>query len=378
MITPFIPLLLAGAAAACLCGAARAADDGKRPFYAGADISMLPEIEKAGGVYRLNGEPGDAIQIFREHGFNLFRVRLFVSPAKDFNSSWGATQDLEYVRALAKRIKASGAAFLLDIHYSDTWADPGKQSKPKAWQDLSFEMLEKQVYDYTASVLSDLKQSGAMPDMVQVGNEIAPGMLWPDGKVLNAPKEQEEQQWARFGRLFASGAKAVRDVSTRERPIRVVIHIHGGGHKGLPMWFFSKFDSHCTDYDIIALSYYPGPKESFDDLRESLRELIRTRGKDVLIAEVGYPWKATDDPADPNRRWPLTPEGQAQFTRELVELAQGVPDRRCIGITWWYPEAIPVEGLGIWKGGAMALFDSTGTPLPAMRVLGQSAQPSTR
>ncbi|HWP41529.1 MAG TPA: glycosyl hydrolase 53 family protein, partial [Tepidisphaeraceae bacterium] len=333
----------------------------------GADISMLPELEKAGAVYRdRQGKPADAIAIFRDHGFNLFRVRLFVNPSKDFNKSWGATQDLDCVRALARRIKASGAAFLLDLHYSDTWADPGKQHKPAAWKDLDFDALEKQVYDYTASVLADLSSHQAMPDMVQVGNEIAPGMLWPDGKVLNVPKDQEDAAWRRFARLFDAGARAVRDASTPQHPIRVVLHIHGGGHKGLPMWFFGKFNRYCTNYDVIGLSFYPGPKENFDDLRQSLQELIQTYDKDILIAEVAYPCKPTDDPPDPNRRWPLTPQGQAQFVGDLMQMLRAAPGGRVIGVAWWYPESIPTAGLGIWKNGAMALFDTTGQPLPAM------------
>ncbi|WP_428937555.1 glycoside hydrolase family 53 protein [Fontivita pretiosa] len=366
-MAPLLSLLLLSLMIGATTVSVVAPATGSRPLFIGADISMLPELEKAGAVYRgRDGKPADAIAILRDHGFDLFRVRLFVNPSKDFNRTWGATQDLDYVRALAKRIKASGATFLLDLHYSDTWADPGKQHKPAAWKELDFDALEKQVYDYTASVLADLQQSGAMPDMVQVGNEIAPGMLWPDGKVLNAPKSEEEAAWRRFARLFDAGARAVRDASTARHPIRVVLHIHGGGHKGLPMWFFGKFNRFCTNYDVIALSFYPGPKENFDDLKQSLRELIQTYDKDVLIAEVAYPWKPTDDPPDPNRRWPLTPQGQAQFVRDLMQVLRTAPNSRVIGVAWWYPESIPVAGLGIWKNGAMALFDETGQPLPAM------------
>jgi arabinogalactan endo-1,4-beta-galactosidase len=364
---------------ALVCGLALAsyAERPSRPFYIGADISMLPEIEKAGGVFcDVQGNPSDAIKVFRDHGFNLFRLRLFVNPTNDFNSSWGATQDLVYIRALAKRVKASGATFLLDLHYSDTWADPGKQHKPAAWKDLESDALEKQVYDYTAEVLRDLIASGAAPDMVQVGNEIAPGMLWPDGKILHHTPE-EDQSWQRFARLFASGAKAVRDASTTQHPIRVVLHIHGGGHEGLPMWFFGKFNRYCTDYDVIALSFYPGPKENFDHLRQSLGRLIKAYGKDVLVAEIAYPWKPTDDPPNENRRWPITSQGQAEFARAMVQAVRSAPDGRGIGVVWWYPESIRVKGLGIWKEGAMALFDERGKPLPAMSELGRAGVAAT-
>jgi arabinogalactan endo-1,4-beta-galactosidase len=344
----------------------RAAGDDR--LIIGADVSMLPEIERAGGVFRdASGQPGDAIKILRDHGFNLFRLRLFVNPSKDFNGTWGAVQDFESVRAMANRIKASGAKFLLDLHYSDTWADPGKQHKPAAWKDLSFEELEKQVYDYTAGVLRNLKSDGIVPDMVQVGNEIAPGMLWPDGKlVYNTTPEIEEAHWAKFARLFNAGARAVRDASTSDKPIRVVIHIHGGGHDGLPMWFFGRFTKHTTNFDVIALSFYPGPKESFKDFKINVEQLCNAYDKDVMIAEIAYPWRAALDPQHENQTWPITRDGQAQFVRDVMDIVRTAPKGRCIGAIWWYPESIQVKGLQIWERGAKALFDDDGKPLPAM------------
>lgn len=374
-VRPMIPYLFA----ACLLMIApdlRAADD---KLVVGADISMLPEIEKAGGVFLDHGKPADAIGILRNHGFNLFRVRLFVNPGKDFNGSWGAVQDFQTVRALARRIKASGAMLLLDLHYSDTWADPGKQTKPAAWKDLTFEDLQKKVYDYTATVLRDLKSDGIVPDMLQVGNEIAPGMLWPDGKlVYNTTPEAEESHWARFAKLFDAGAKAVRDASTPAQPIRVVIHIHGGGHEGLPPWFFGRFTRHTNNFDVIALSYYPGPKESFKDLKLNVDEVIKKYGKDVLIAEVAYPWKQAMDPQHENQTWPLTPRGQEQFVRDLMAVVRDAPNGRAIGVVWWYPESIQVKGLQIWERGAKALFDDQGNPLPAMSAFRASAPNNVR
>src|SRR5205814_10305657 len=140
-------------------------------------------------------------------------------PATDFNSSYGATQDLKYVRALSRRIKSANGKFLLDLHYSDTWADPGKQFKPARWKDLPFDALVKQVHDYTADVLKTLADDGALPDMVQVGNEITGGILWPDGKVLDAAPEHEAEQWQRFATLLNAGAKAVREAQTDAHPI---------------------------------------------------------------------------------------------------------------------------------------------------------------
>src|ERR1700691_5117723 len=174
-------LALALSCVVCLCVSIKvsAAD---LPFITGADVSMLPTIEKCGGVFSDGGKRGDAIQILADHGCNLFRVRLFVKPDPDYIKNFGAVQSLDYVRGLARRIKATGAIFLLDIHYSDTWADPGKQYTPADWKSLDFDATEKRVHDYTIGVLKDFHADGTMPDMVQVGNEITAGVLWPKGQ----------------------------------------------------------------------------------------------------------------------------------------------------------------------------------------------------
>jgi arabinogalactan endo-1,4-beta-galactosidase len=349
-----------------LCASSRA------EFYAGADISMLPEIEKAGGVYRQNNEPVDAIKIFRDHGCNLFRLRLFVKPSTDFNRVWGATQDLPMIRALARRVKASGAKFMLDIHYSDTWADPGKQFKPEAWKDLPFDQLVQKVHDYTAEVLKDLKANDAMPDMVQVGNEITAGILWPDGKVLDAAPEVKAEQWKKFAQLVGAGCKAVREASTPQHPIQIVIHIHGGGRPGLPRWFFETFHQQPNDYDIMAISAYPAWADQLDVVKANIDELVKLSDKKIIIAETSYPWRAMEVRNRVAMKWPQTREGQTQFVQDLTAMIKSVPDGRCIGFIWWYPEAIPTPGLHIWRDGAEALFDDKGNALPALGAFKQT------
>jgi arabinogalactan endo-1,4-beta-galactosidase len=342
--------------------AARAQDH--RPIV-GADISMLPEIERAGGVYRQNGKPQDAIQILRDHDCTLFRLRLFVNPETDFNKSYGATQDLPYVRALAKRIKSAGGQLLLDLHYSDTWADPGKQFKPAAWSKLDFDALEKQVHDYTVSVLKDLHDNDISPDMVQVGNEITSGILWPDGKVLDAPKDQEQVQWQRFSRLLNAGTKAVRET---DPTARIILHIHGGGKPGLPKWFFAKLDQYPVDFDIVGLSFYPAWGDSLDALKQNMKDVVGAYGKDVLIVETSYPWRDLET-TDPAMQWPQTPAGQRQFLHDLVNALDNVPKRHGLGFVWWYPEAIPTHGLQIWRQGHEAIFDDKGSLLPTFDAL---------
>jgi arabinogalactan endo-1,4-beta-galactosidase len=232
--------------------------------------------------------------------------------------------------------------------------------------------LEKRVYDYTAGVIRDLQDNAAAPDMVQIGNEIAGGMLWPDGKVLDAPADIEQRQWERFAQLAQAGAKAVRASQCDGQTIRIMIHIHGGGRTGLPQWFFEKFNKHGVDYDVIGLSFYPAWNDSIDALRQNMRELADRWHKDILVAETSYPWKEMEGITDHSvMRWPLTPDGQRQFVDDLRQCLRDVPDGRGIGFVWWYPEAIPVPGRFIWRTGAEALFDQHGDALPALAAFGR-------
>ncbi|HWB54847.1 MAG TPA: glycosyl hydrolase 53 family protein, partial [Tepidisphaeraceae bacterium] len=323
---------------------------GQTDWISGADISMLPTIEKTGAVFRDRGQVGDAIKILRAHGCNLFRVRLFVNPDTNYQSSGGAVQDLGYVRALAQRIKASGAKFLLDLHYSDTWADPGKQYTPREWKDLDFEAMQKQVAEYTTSVLTDLRNAHAEPDMVQVGNEITSGMLWPTGQVWPVKEGQSEIQWDHFAALFNAGAGAVKKF---DGDIRVILHIDGGGKPGRTKWFLSRVEKHPFHYDVLALSFYPAWDDSIDALKQNLADAISMTGKDVLIAETSYPWHALPDikGGTETMRWPTTAAGQKQFLHDLISLLQSQPGKHGIGFVYWYPEAIPVHGMHMWRQG---------------------------
>ena len=320
-MNPNLLSILCAAALGILAHTSRAAE----PFYVGADVSMLPELEKAGAVYTDGGKPGDAITILRRHGVNLFRLRLFVDPTDDFSKSYGATQDLATVRALAKRVRASGAAFLLDLHYSDTWADPGNQRKPAAWADLHGAALERKVHDYTADVLAALKADGAPPDLVQVGNEVTPGMIWPDGRLDGKTPEERADQWRTFAGLVKAGVKAVREASAPEHPIRVMIHIDGGDRAGLAKWWFDHFQNENVDYDLIGLSFYPAAsgEGAFDHLKANLADAAKY-GKGVIVAEVAYPHRP-DAEVRAGGIWPATPAGQAAALKDVMAAVKAVP-----------------------------------------------------
>ena len=298
------------------------------------------------------------MHILQRHGVNLVRLRLFVNPSHDFNATLGATQDLTSTIKLAKRAKTLGLRVLLDLHYADTWADPAHQPTPSAWRALGYDDLRQQVRAYTAEVLRQMNGAGAGPDIVAIGNEITAGMLWPIGKL-----DKTDASWDRLAGLLSAGTVAVRDV---EPHAKIMLHISGGGKAGLPAWFFDHLDKRHVDYDLVGLSFYPTWNDDFPTLQKNLTELAK-RGKDVVIAEIGYPSRGGG--ATPQCRWPMTPAGQMECLRDVVAAVHTMPGGHGRGVIWWYAEAVPVKGLNVWEGGRMGLFDANGAALPAMNRL---------
>jgi arabinogalactan endo-1,4-beta-galactosidase len=334
------------------------------PMFLGGDISALARIEQAGGVFRDAGQAGDAITILRAHGSTGFRLRLFVNP----NDSDVQVNDLPYTVALARRIKAAGAKFMLDLHYSDTWADPGHQTTPAAWTSLALDSLERTVETYTDSVITQLKQAGALPDIVQVGNEIDDGILWPLGE-LYVPNADTLTEWNQFTGLLKAGIRGVRDALAPGDSVRVMLHYSQGGSAGGTQWFYDHMAAYGVPYDLIGLSYYPWWHGTLAQLEANLAETASRYGRDIVVVETSYPWRAggwesmvTNSAA---MTWVVSAQGQGQFVHDLVAAVAAAPGGHGAGVVWWYPEAIQVPGLFIWGGGSLALFDSTGNVLPA-------------
>ena len=338
------------------CAPALAGDE----FLAGGDISALAKIEEHGGVFHDRGASGDAIEIMSRRGCNTFRLRLFVDPTGDDV----VVNDLPYTIALAGRVKSAGAKLLLDFHYSDTWADPSRQTKPAAWASLSFDSLEQTVRNYTRDAIAAMTVAGVEPDLVQVGNEIDNGILWPDGKLYGVGDPQV--QWDNFARLLKAGIAGVRDAGSSAR---IVMHTHEGGNWSRAQWFINELISHGVEFDVIGLSFYPWWHGKLADFENTVRNAALAFGKDVLLVETTYPWRPFIDPIPANivgnLEHPTTPQGQRAFLSEVLRIVRGAPNGRGLGILWWYPESIPVEGLFVWHGGAMAMFDSDGNALPA-------------
>ena len=240
----------------------------------GADISFLPQLEDRGMKFFDNGVQKDPILIMKDHGFNYIRLRIFNDPARDSGySPKRGFCDLEHTKQMAKRVKDAGMKLLLDFHYSDYWADPGKQYKPAAWRNLSFEELKKALYDYTKKVIKELKDQGTTPDMVQVGNEINHGLVWPEGMVSNVDS---------MAQLIAAGVAAVKAV---DPSIVIMLHIALGGQNDESVFFIDQMLARKVHFDVIGLSYYPKWHGTLDDLRDNMNDLLRRYNKDLIVVE---------------------------------------------------------------------------------------------
>ncbi|MFI5161506.1 MAG: glycosyl hydrolase 53 family protein [Sphingobacteriales bacterium] len=268
----------------------------------GADISFLPELESRGVKFSDNGVPKDAIQILKDHGFNYIRLRIFNDPAapKGYSPGKGFC-DLEHTKAMAKRVKAAGMKLLLDFHYSDTWADPGKQFKPAAWEGEDFPALKKSIHDFTVKVMRELKDQGTTPDMVQVGNEINHGMIWPDGAVNNL------DTLAQFLYAGVTGVKEVSPFTT------IMLHIALGGQNSESRFWLDAMEARKVPFDVIGLSYYPKWHGTLTDLKNNMTDLAKRYPQQVSVAEYTY------------------------LKSEVNNIAFSLPDGKSVGTFIWEP-----------------------------------------
>jgi arabinogalactan endo-1,4-beta-galactosidase len=328
--------LLSGAVAQC-------AD-----YYAvGADLSFLKQAEERGTVFKEGGQPKAGLQIFKDHGYNWIRLRLFHTPTQLPNN-------FEYTLALAQQAKQLGMRFLLDYHYSDTWADPGKQFIPKAWEGKTHAELVQAVFEYTRDTITRFREAGAMPDMVQCGNEITNGMLWPDGRLPG--------NWDNFAELMKAGINGVdAGRGNGPRPL-IMIHIDKGGDWMATRAFFDKWKTYGMDWDVIGQSYYPWWHGTLLDLRQNLANTAKEYGKDIILVEVAYNWRTTEYKAKP-APYPETPEGQREFLDSVNQVVLATPNNLGKGIFWWEP------AVALGRGNASrGIFADDGNVLPVISV----------
>ena len=313
--------------------------------YVGGDISLLPSYEANGSKYRTTtgAAISDVITFSRDNGLNAMRVRLFVDPTKapDAEKKEGVRQDLAYVTALGKRIKDAGLKFLLDFHYSDSWADPVKQYTPDAWVTLTDLQLYDKIYNYTKECLQTLKDAGAEPDFIQTGNEISYGMCWGKRGSSSLKKcyTNNDANWLRFTTLLKNAIKACREECPQAK---IIIHTERVADKGVQQAFYERMAKAGVDYDIIGTSFYSYYHGNLQTLEASIEMLETTfPDKEVWLVEVGYFYKWQPEIKSPgvdlHEQYPITEDGQAAYTEALINVLN--KHEKVKGLFWWMMEA---------------------------------------
>lgn len=309
-------------------------------FAKGADIGWLQQMEATGfKFYNDNGAEEDCFKILKDHGINTIRLRTWVNPS---NSKGSGHCSKEETVIMAARAKKWGMRVMIDFHYSDSWADPEKQKKPKAWEGHSFPQLCKDVYDYTFDVMTALKTAGVTPEWVQVGNEIPGGMIYPEGSTSN---------WPQLSQLINHGYDAIKAVSPKSK---VILHIDQGNNSERFRTWFDHATANHTRYDVIGFSYYPywltGKPDytlSINDLGNNLNDMASRYGKEVMVVEVG---------------------GEAinvQNTYDMLIAVQKkvheVPNGKGLGVIYWEP-----EGAASWSHYPLSAWGNDGKPTKAL------------
>jgi arabinogalactan endo-1,4-beta-galactosidase len=338
----------------------------------GGDLSFTLQEYLAGIRYSDRGQVRPVEEILARHGANYSRLRLWVDPPAGYS-------DLQTTTEMARRARRAGLKVLLDLHYSDFWADPGHQTTPAAWAGQDLATLAETVREYTRRTLRHFADAGVPVDMVQIGNEITSGMLWPVGQLYT---DDGVQHWPEFTTLLKAGIQGAREASTRRDPITVMVHIDRGGDNGGSVWFFDHILAAGVEFDVIGESYYPFWHGSLAALQANLNDLAVRYGKDLIVAETAYPWTLGngDDLANSfadaatlpdGDRFPPTPQGQAGYFEALRAVLLQVPGQRGAGFLDWEPEWIP--GVG-WEPGAgnpndnLTMFDWSGAALPSLEA----------
>jgi arabinogalactan endo-1,4-beta-galactosidase len=306
--------------------------DPAAPLAKGADVGWLSEMEAAGTpFYTEAGKREDCLQILKDYGINAVRLRVWVDPAH----GWCGQKD---VVTMAKRAAAMGFRIMIDFHYSDWWADPGKQNKPAAWKADGFAQLQKDVYAHTFAVLTALKQAGVTPEWVQVGNEITNGMLWPDAD--SAHRDHLVQ-------LLNEGYAAVKAVDPN---ILVVIHLNNGADNGMYRWWFDAAAKYGLRYDVIGMSFYPERNDwqsASDHCIANLKDMAARYGKDVMISEIGF--------------YATEPKITKDLLVKMIKGCESVPGGKGLGLFYWEPESFTQHyNRGAWQ--------PDGRPSPAMNA----------
>ncbi|MFE9766610.1 arabinogalactan endo-beta-1,4-galactanase [Streptomyces sp. NPDC005808] len=342
------------------------------PPLRGVDLSSTLQAESAGQKYRDRGKSAPVERLLAARGANLMRLRVWVDP-----SSGG--YDLASALKLARRARSAGMGVLLDLHYSDTWADNAHQTPPAAWADMDWHTLAATVRAYTRDTVRAFAAQGIPLDMIQIGNEVTNGMLWPNGLI----RYPEGQYWDGFVELLRAGLQGASEGASSE--LRTLVHADNS-REGIDIYsFYDHLAAADIRFDVIALSYYPFWHGSLATLHTNLTNLVARYGKDVLVVETAYPWKLPAegdagqhlvtkiDQLPDGSRLPPTPQGQAAFFDALRKVIARVPGGHGLGFLAWEPAWVP--GVPWTFGGVnpysnLTMFDWSGTGLPSLSTFG--------
>jgi arabinogalactan endo-1,4-beta-galactosidase len=309
-------------------------------FVKGADVGWLPQMEASGYQFSdRNGEKEDCLAILKQYGINTIRLRVFVNPSQNPRSGHCRRDE---VVAMAERASKQGFRILIDFHYSDSWADPGKQTKPKAWAHHDINQLKEDVYHHTQDVLLALGKRGVTPEWVQIGNEIPNGMLWPEGSAKNT---------ADLVALINEGYRAVKEINPR---IKVIVHLDKGWNGPLYRWFFDRFFANGGKCDVIGMSYYasallPDSEKMIHSLGVNLREMASRYPVEVMVVETG---ELSTEPLKSREK--LT---------AVIQAVRSVPDHKGLGVIYWEP-----EGVTSWSHYKMNCWNENGRPTEALNA----------
>jgi arabinogalactan endo-1,4-beta-galactosidase len=309
-------------------------------FAKGADVGWLPQMEATGyKFYDTDGTERDCLQLLKDRGMNTIRLRVFVNPSDDKVSGHCSKEEMV---AMALRAQKMGMRVMIDFHYSDSWADPGKQFKPAAWENHSFPELLEDVYAHTYDVIDALKVAGVTPEWVQVGNEIPGGMMWPEGSTKN---------WPQLTQLLNKGYEATKAIDPK---IKVIVHLDEGNNNAKFRWFFDSAKANKVKYDVIGLSYYPfwikkDYTETIADLENNLKDMASRYNKEVMVVEVG----GIDEQI----------ENTYQMLIATIKAVKNVPNNKGLGVIYWEP-----QGAKSWSGYSLSAWQNDGKPSAALNA----------
>lgn len=300
----------------------------------GADISWLTEMEQTGRkFYDTLGREQDLLILLKQYKINTIRLRVWVNPANGWNGERDVVQK-------ALRVKAAGLKLLLNFHYSDSWADPGQQTKPAAWQNANFTALTDSLTNHTRKICSALLQAGVEPTWIQIGNETNNGFLWPDG--------QASTRMQQCATLIKAGAAASKQIFPAAKTI---IHLSNGFDSNLFRWFFDGMVNHQVSWDVIGLSLYPQPHNwptTVSQCVDNMTALVNRYNKEIMAVEVGMPWDS------PNECY--------AFLKDIQQKIAQLPQAKGLGVLYWEPQA------NNWQQYTLGCFTAQGVPTKALNA----------